>query len=323
MKFSVILPIYNVEAYLRECIESILNQSYKDFELILVNDGSKDKSPDICNEYAKNDTRIKVIHQKNAGQSVARNNGLAIASGDYIIFIDSDDFIISKDFLKKIAEKTTNHTDLIFFKFRNFSDKTKTLSNCRFSYKNASQEKTMSGKIQKLVDDDAFYGMAWIKAIRRLLLIENNINFENGLLGEDTEWNYHLLMYTKSIEFIDESFLAYRQREGSTSHSLKLKNLTDLIYVISKWSELILQIKDKDLKIALLGSLAKYYSNLLVVYMRVKEKEKKKHKQQLKKYSWLLNYSRSKRPQLISKVYNFVGFETTIMMLKILDKIKQ
>lgn len=322
MKFSVILPIYNVEAFLVECIESILQQTYTDFELILVNDGSKDGSPAICDNYAKKDAKIEVVHQANAGLSMARNNGLAVASGEYVVFIDSDDFITSSDFLQKLADKTKNNVDLVFFKYSRYIDESQTLCVCSFSYQNAIAETTMSGILQKLVDADAFYGMAWIKAVRRAVLIDNNIQFEKGLLGEDTEWNYHLLMHTRSVDFIDESFLAYRQREGSISHSLKLKNFTDFIYVITKWSKPISQLEDDALKNALLGSLAKYYSNLLVVYMRVDDKGKKKYKSALNDLSWLLNYSRSKRPRMISKVYRVLGFDMTILMLNILDKVK-
>lgn len=323
MKFSVILPIYNVELYLAECINSILTQSYTDFELILVNDGSHDKSLSICNEFAKQDERIKVINQPNAGISMARNNGLTIATGDYVVFIDSDDFVTSNDFLQKLAQKTVNNADLIFFKYRKFLDRPNILCECTYSYKNAILGNSMSEKLQRLVDDDAFYGMAWIKAVRRLVLVQNNIQFEKGLLGEDTEWNFHLLMYAKSIEFIDESFIAYRQREGSISHSLKLKNLTDFIYVITKWVEPIQEIRDETLKSALLGSMAKYYSNLLIVFARVKDKEKHKYKKSLRELSWLLKFSRSKRPKMISKIYNLFGFNMTIFLLNVLAKVKK
>ena len=90
---SVIVPIYNVEKYLTKCIESIINQTYKNLEIILVDDGSPDKSPIICDEYAKKDNRIKVIHKKNGGLSDARNYGMSLATGEYISFIDSDDYI--------------------------------------------------------------------------------------------------------------------------------------------------------------------------------------------------------------------------------------
>ena len=102
-----------------------------------------------------------------------------------------------------------------------------------------------------------------------------------------------------------------------------MKNLTDFIYVITKWVEPIKEIRDEALKLALLGSMAKYYSNLLVVFVRVEEIEKNKYKQSLKDLSWLLKFSRSKRPQMISKVYSLFGFDMTISLLNILDKLKR
>ena len=104
MLFSIILPIYNVENYLCECVDSILNQTYKDYEIILVDDGSKDKSPHICDELAHKYDCIKVIHKKNGGLSDARNAGTKEAIGKYIVYIDSDDYILDKEFLSKLAQ---------------------------------------------------------------------------------------------------------------------------------------------------------------------------------------------------------------------------
>lgn len=112
-KISIIMPVYNSEKFLREAIDSILNQSYKDFELILVNDGSTDKSSDICDEYSKIDSRIHVINQVNGGISNARNSGLKVAKGEFIVFSDNDD-IFSVDLLKEnihLAEK--HNADLV------------------------------------------------------------------------------------------------------------------------------------------------------------------------------------------------------------------
>ena len=93
---SIIIPVFNGENYLRQCIDSVISQTYKEWELILIDDGSTDQSPDICNAYATEDKRIKVIHQRNSGQATARNNGLALAKGEYISFIDCDDWLEPK-----------------------------------------------------------------------------------------------------------------------------------------------------------------------------------------------------------------------------------
>ena len=137
------------------------------------------------------------------------------------------------------------------------------------------------------------------------------------------DWNYHIIFKSTSIEFIDESFIAYRQREGSITSTQRIKNLTDFIYILEKWSEKIKTlIKNKELKIALFGSLAKYYSNLLVVYSRLADSKKKEYIPRIKKLDWLLEYSMSKRPQTIAKLYKIIGFDLTILAIKIMDRIK-
>ena len=110
---SIIVPVYNVEEYIHKCINSILAQTYKDFELILINDGSPDNSGIICDEYARADSRIKVIHQQNSGLSAARNAGLAVAKGDYIGFVDSDDWIDKSMYESMITEAQTLEADIV------------------------------------------------------------------------------------------------------------------------------------------------------------------------------------------------------------------
>ena len=321
---SIILPIYNVEAYLEECVNSILMQSYRDYEIILVNDGSIDGSPKLCDELVAKHDCIKVVHKKNGGLSDARNYGTAEATGEYVVYIDSDDFITSPDFLSKIAEKSKSGADLILYKYVKYFHESKRMDTCRYSYASAICESSYAGKIRKLVEADAFYGMAWIKAVKRSLIADNNIGFEVGLLGEDMEWNYHIIFHAKSMELIDESFLAYRQREGSITSTHKLKNITDFIYILEKWSKRVTEeVKEEELKFALYGSLAKYYSNLLVAYSRLKDPNKKSCKNRIKALVWLFKYSMSKRPKSEAKIYNPLGFNMTVWALQLLDKIKR
>lgn len=323
MKYSFILPIYNVEAYLEECVESILMQTYSDYEIILVDDGSTDSSPMICDSLAKQDSRIKVIHKENGGLSDARNVGTLAATGSYIIYIDSDDFLITNDFLEKINNESKSNPDLIFYKYKKYYQSTKKYEECKYTYKDAIDKNSFPEKIEALVKADAFYGMAWIKTIKREILVKNNISFEVGLLGEDMDWNYQLMVNSSSISFIDEAFIAYRQREGSITATHKLKNLTDFIYILEKWSKRISNSEmDYLLKNAFLGSLAKYYSNMLVVYARLKDKEKKKYRQRIKDLSWLLNHSMSNRSKAVRNMYNLFGFNATILALQIMDLIK-
>lgn len=323
MLFSVIVPVYNVEKYLNECVDSILSQTFTDFELILVNDGSKDNSGAICDEYAQKDTRIKVIHKENGGSSDARNKGTEIARGEYIIYIDSDDYLSKNTFLADLSKKTQRNTDIICYKFKKYYEDSKSFSKCAFEFPELEKYNTLSSRIEYLVGSDAFYCSPWTKAVKKSLLQENKIEFEKGLLGEDQEWYYQVLLKAQSIEGIDDDYIVYRQRANSITSSWKMKNLTDCIYVIDKWKKGILEADvDQALKTALYHSLAKLYCNLLIGYTNFKCKEKKaeyKHLQDMKK---LLHYNKNPRVAKMYKIYKIFGFRIMMLALKIICEIK-
>lgn len=320
MFFSVIVPVYNVEKYLAQCLDSILSQSFKDYELIVVDDGSKDNSGKICDEYAEKDSRVKVIHKINGGLSDARNAGTKAAQGEYIVYIDSDDYVLSDSFLKTLYDNL-NGADILLYKHQKFFDGNSDMLPCNYSYSNITVDDKYVEKLKKLVEGDAFYGMAWIKTFKRSLAVDNNIMFEKGLLGEDMEWNYHLITNANSLSVVDEPFIAYRQRANSITTSIKLKNLIDFIYILEKWSKTIREeIANEELKNVLFASMAKYYSNLLITYNRVEEKEKKQYINRIKDLSWVLKYSMSKRPRLVSRVYKLFGLKLTLAALKIIDR---
>ena len=134
MLFSIIIPVYNVEKYLRECVDNLLEQDFHDFEVILVDDGATDSSGAICDEYAENSEKVKVIHQKNAGQAVARNAGTEIAQGEYVIYIDSDDYICSKYFLQRIYDKAQGGADVICYKYKKYFENSKKFSEINSSF---------------------------------------------------------------------------------------------------------------------------------------------------------------------------------------------
>lgn len=318
--FSFIIPCYNVEKYLAECVESILAQSVADFEVILVNDGSKDNTGAICDAYAAKDHRIKVIHKENGGQSSARNMGTDIAKGDYIIYIDSDDFIMDRDFLKKMAENAGS--DIIFYKHKKFDDESKAFSPCTYSFAGLG-EGDYYDILKAMIAADAFYGMAWNKCIRASVIQDNHIRFDESLCCEDMDWIYYVILNSRSLITVDEPFVAYRQRANSVTSAPKLKNLNDFVFILEKWYE---KAQSGDCteaqKQVMRASLAKYYSNLLILYTRIKDKHKHDYTKRLKKLSVLLGYGLSERPRLIAKIYKIAGFKMTVTALKMLDMIK-
>lgn len=134
-RFSVVIPVYKVEKYLRQCLDSVLAQSYTDFEIVVVDDGSPDNCPAICDAYAAADSRVTVIHKENGGLSDARNAGLLAATGEYVIFMDSDDYYLSTDLFTEIDAKIAETAcDAVFFQYRKYIEKSKTLKESPVPY---------------------------------------------------------------------------------------------------------------------------------------------------------------------------------------------
>ncbi len=321
MFFSIVVPIYNVEKYLAECIESVLVQSFGDYELILVDDGSKDASPQICDEYSRKDDRIKVIHKVNGGLSDARNVGTAVAQGEYIVYIDSDDYVDDNAFLTKIYDKAKGGCDIVVYKFKKYYESTKEFGECTFDFSRLDDYDTIASRVKYLVTQNAFYCSAWSKVVRRKLLVDNKIEFEKGLLGEDQEWYYHILLKAKTIEGVDEAFIVYRQRENSITTSTKLKNLTDCIYVLKKWKESIENdVLDSEYREALLHSLGKLFCNLMIAYSRCKDRERKACYDDIKAMRGLLKYNANPRTRFFSRIYRLIGFDLFMRSLDLAGK---
>ena len=320
MFLSVIIAVYNAENYIRECLESIEMQSQSDYEIILVDDGSEDSSRAVCEEFAKKNENTFLISASHRGAAAARNEGLRRAKGEYVLFLDSDDFIIRKDFFALLKSESEKADEAIFFKYCDYYDGAKTLTPCSFSYKSAINAENYGEKIQALVEADAFYGMAWTKCIKREFLVENGISFEEGLKGEDMDWNFRLISELEDIDFIDEPFIAYRRRSGSASGENSLKSLSDFIHIIKKWKNETEKLENETLKNALSGALAKYYSNLLIVYTRVEDDKKKIYLPEIKALASLLKYASSKRPKLVAKAYSAGGMKLTLLLLRLKDK---
>lgn len=208
---SIIVPIYNSEKYLKECIESIINQTYKNIEVILINDGSTDASEDVCNEYAKNDNRIKIINIKNAGVSNARNVGIDSSKGNWIVFVDSDDWI-EKDFCEKLYKEATQdkELDIICSGYKRiYSDKTEKINcnNKKITY-NAHQY------LLKLLNVQNGYGFCHMKLIRKKCIGHVRFN-KNIKVGEDALFNMQLVKNTRKVIILGEALYNYRFNENS------------------------------------------------------------------------------------------------------------
>lgn len=197
---SIIVPIYNAEQYLRRCIDSILAQSYTDFELLLIDDGSKDASGDICDEYAAKDTRVRVFHKENGGVSSARNLGLDNAQGEYITFCDADDHV-SEDWLAAYSEAIASNVALAIQGYYAI-DGDNTVEKLLQPHSGNSIEAKRK-LIESQFAQDTYYYL-WVKLFRRDLLESHQIRFdEQSVLGEDTQFISKYLEYAVSFMCID------------------------------------------------------------------------------------------------------------------------
>lgn len=214
-KVSVVIPVYNVEKYLEECVDSVLNQSFSDYEIILVDDGSTDNGGKICDEYALENNRVTVIHQKNAGLSAARNTGLANAKGEYIYFLDSDDYIEkhSLEHLYNIAIK--DNSDVVFFDGDVF------FTDCEpfkvMGYERNKQYKSCSGRtiLIELLNCDEYRTAVPLNFYKKSYLESNSIKFKEGILHEDELFTYLVFNADGIISHCHEKLYARRFRPAS------------------------------------------------------------------------------------------------------------
>ena len=226
-KVSVIVPIYNVEKYLRVCIDSILKQTYKNLEIILVDDGSTDKSGDICDNYREKDERIIVIHNFNGGLSAARNCGIEKSSGEFITCIDSDDYVdinFIENFMQAISEYDA---DAVISDYIKVSD-----DNAHAAGKSSQCTIMSNTDCLKYLYKGGFHGIsavAWGKIFKRSTYLENNIRYPVGKIHEDIFTTYKLIYNSPKVVYVDSKSYFYRVRDNSIMHGFfSIKNLDAL-----------------------------------------------------------------------------------------------
>lgn len=214
LKLSIIIPVYNVKEYLKKCLGNILSSKSKLYEVILVDDGSTDGSSQLCDKYKNLFEVVKVIHKKNGGLSSARNAGIKVAKGKYILFIDSDDVVI-ENFVDNILTvfKLNPEFDIYMYKFQKFTQKINPIRNDDTTNRLVDKDKAMF-----LLTTDEIGNYAWNKIYRRSLL--KNIKYPVGKNYEDIYTTYKIFNQAESFYLINKSFYFYRQRDGSIMHEL-------------------------------------------------------------------------------------------------------
>lgn len=315
---SIIIPVFNVEKYLEICLESILCQNIKEYEMILVDDGSTDKSGEICDKYEKMHQHISVIHKKNGGLSDARNMGLERAKGKYILFVDSDDYIGENTLVALIEKVMREEADVIFLEAIKFFP-----NGTQVAMADGYNELFIEGRdkdtvMKHLSSLPKFPGSACTKLISRDLIIENNLYFQTGLLSEDIDWTIRLLKVAQKFGYLPIPYYFYRQeRPGSITYSTNLRNVNCLLSIIEKWAKKELK---EDFQKEINSFMAYEYMVLLYNVSRLNHIDKKAVIPNVERFQWVLGYSRQKRGKLIKYLCNIFGIRMVCILLRIYRK---
>ncbi len=279
IKYSFIVPVYNTEKYLKKCLDSLVNQTYKDFEIIVVNDGSTDKSSSIISKYQKKYKNIIVIDKENEGLSMARNRGVQKSSGKYIIFVDSDDYVSNK--LLEEVDKKIDDSDILRFQIAT-EDEEYTKIN---EYHEEGFESMCGYDAFKYLSSYHFVEPAWCYVIRKNYYIENKFSFKKGVYHEDFGLIPYVIYKARKVKSIDFIGYYYIQRNGSIMNNNDYKKTVKKAFdMLEQYKTMRLFAKNINRKNNLDDYFLSYISNSVIVKAReLKKDEKKVYINELKK----------------------------------------
>lgn len=284
---SVIIPAYKVAKYLHDCVGSVLSQTYSNLEVILVNDGSPDSCGVICDEFAKKDNRVKVIHKDNGGLSDARNTGVKNATGEYVIFLDGDDLWGDTNALQRLMQRQNQvGADVLNYSYVCWFEETDQKQPYFERIDAMPMLENKKEQLRYLTEKGLYIASACNKLIRRSVL--ENLEFRRGVYSEDIEWCAKLMLKAGSLDFACENFYLYRQHTTSIRYTITDQKCRDLVNNIALCLELLQQAPE-DTREALLHYIAFQFGTFFIVQSQA-ETEPTECIEQMNSYSWLLEY---------------------------------
>ncbi len=309
-KISIIIPVYNTEKYLGQCIDSILSQTYTNLEIVLVNDGSKDNSLNICYRYAEQDKRIVVIDKKNGGAAESRNAGIKICTGDYIMFMDSDDYYYTYDVVEKVYNNLKeNNSDIACFNYKRFYEDKNQYSDNLYNL----EGKKLS--LDEIIENNIYTSSVCLKLIKSEIMIDNNILFPENEIAEDIGFNRELLALKPKISFCEDAVYIYRDRAGSKTNSIGESYIYDAINIVKRLSS----VHNDDENY--MAFVAFQYCTLLINMNFAKVS--KETKKQIYALRYLLKYNKIFKVKLIYMADKFLGTAITSKLLFIYFKMSK
>lgn len=313
MKLSIIVPVYNIGSYIEQCINSVRQQIFSDWEIILVDDGSTDESGLICDKFAEIDFRINVVHKENGGLSDARNVGLRKARGEYIHFLDGDDYYVSSKSLSILMSELEifdNPDVLLFCRIDYYEDNKRKINERPYDVNFINSAQSPTDVFTHLIYKQRFNMSACFQLLRRNFLLKNNIFFEKGLLSEDVDWSMLLWQRIKTVKATNCHAYCYRHRSSSISTTISVKTYLSYQYIFSKWTPKLTMMSTEmsELQLAYLASL---YATLLYLYYICKPKDRDQVFTLLKEMSYILSFGKTHKAKRIQKVLKIFGFRLT------------
>lgn len=316
--FSVIIPVYGVREFVGECAASVVRQTFGDIEVILVDDGSTDGSGAVCDEFALRDSRILVVHQENEGLSSARNTGIRESTGEYLLFIDGDDYYDDVQFFADLRDHIlkNEYPDITVFGRKSyFSDRQ------LYEDDDARLDEGLNGLdvrsvLGRLIETDSLSISACTRAVRREFLIEHELFFEVGLRSEDVEWSLRAFDRLSRISVIDRKPYAYRRgRAESITSSIGVANVRDGIATLEKYANGY-EYSSVEMREVLLAYVAYQFCIFCGLLVHLEQAERAECLRRLRPLKWLLAYDASPKVRLVKRVSRVLGFQLTVRILE-------
>lgn len=325
MKLSIIIPMYNIENYIEECLENLMNDNIEQsYEVLIINDGTKDSSREIAEKCIQEKGNFKIIDKSNGGLSSARNKGIVEAKGEYLFFLDGDDFIDINEIMNMLIVAQKENLEILIANgmyYYQHSQKT-----VRFTQgKKLSQFKevtTGENMMTYMIENNCYKMEVWDKLYKREFILKNNLFFEDGLLHEDELFTPLALYNAKKVKYYGNIDYYYRQREESINHSIKLKNCLDYLIIANKLYNM--ESNNKEFKKNLNIRVMQQYLRAIQLALTLNKKDYKIFKNELKK-SYFNEYKRMEHLplQIILRINLFKYFRKLyFIMYKLYRKIR-
>lgn len=318
---SVVIPIYKVERYLAQCVESVLSQTMRDLEVILVDDGSPDACPQIADDFAARDPRVAVIHQSNQGLSGARNSGLRRARGRLVVFLDSDDFWEGEESLARCvaAFDERPELDVLFFDALRYYGATneRVFGDVVWNRDQVAGASEME-VLRYMVEVGDVRPSACTKVIRRQFLLDHELYFKSGVFSEDIEWFLRLITHPATYDYIPLTSYMYRKnRAGSITNTIGTANVSDLVETaIAAASQMLESDASPRFKHDYLSYCSYQYSIALAFYAGLEKSKRALIRTRMREARFLLRYDAYRSGGRIRSLTRVIGLDGTAHILQ-------